>query len=353
MLAEVDSSKLDASNHTDKDNKPIHPVSVMELSVLRPYLLVGLLAGLLFLSLTSSAPVSAARQMFMQAAFNQTQTERGVSVAITGRVLEINNASIPNAVVSIQVNNPQGTSIHVAIAYSDLTGVFTDSFFIAANSPGGNYTTYLVADKPGYDSARLTLSLTYATPDFSIQSSVSDLSLQQGQSGSLTVTVLSIRGFKQPVNLTALGEPAGVTLRFNPASIVPSDSATVTISISNSAPIGDHTITLLGVSGSLSHKTSFQLIIKPGFFQPANIFIITTAAVLVLVAAVYHRLRGRRARRLAALEELIRSAEADSGYVATARVIARLEELRAMGKVDESTYQRLKKDYEKRLEKSK
>jgi len=53
------------------------------------------------------------------------------------------------------------------------------------------------------------------------------------------------------------------------------------------------------------------------------------------------------------VEELLRSAEADTGYVATARVIARLEELRAMGKVDESTYQRLRKEYEKRLERSK
>ena len=57
--------------------------------------------------------------------------------------------------------------------------------------------------------------------------------------------------------------------------------------------------------------------------------------------------------RKAVLEELLQQASADTGYVATARVIARLEELRALGKVDEDTYQRLRSDYEKRLEKSK
>jgi len=76
--------------------------------------------------------------------------------------------------------------------------------------------------------------------------------------------------------------------------------------------------------------------------------------VLFLVSAgLLIRSRRKRRRREAALEELIRQAEADTGYVATARVIARLEELRAMNKVDEATYQHLKREYEKRLEKSK
>jgi hypothetical protein len=319
---------------------------------LRTRFLLGILVAVLFLSLASPIQVFAAKKMFMQAVFDPTQTDQGVSVAINGRIFEFNNASVSNAVVSIQVNNPQGTSIHVAIAYSDFTGVFKDSFSIAGNSPGGNYTTYLVADKPGYDTARLTLTLTYLTPDFSIQPSTSNLSLQQGESGSLILTVLSIRRFNQPVNITALDHPAGVNLQFNPSSIIPSGTTTVTVFVSNSAPVGNYTITLLGLSGSLSHKTSFQLNIKLGLFQPSNIFIGIMAAV-VIVVAMFLRARSRRARRVAALEELVRSAEADSGYVATARVIARLEELRAMGKVDESTYQRLKKDYEKRLEKSK
>jgi len=320
---------------------------------MRTRFLVGLLGGILLLTLASPVPIFAAKKMLMQAAFNPTQTDRGVSVAITGRIFEPNNASIPNAVISIQVNNPQGTSIHVAIAYSDLTGFFKDTFLIAEDSPGGNYTTYLVVDKPGYDTARLTLTLTYSTPDFSIQSSTSGLFLQQGQSGTLILTVLSIRQFNQAVNLTVLDRPAGVNFQFSPPSIVPSGTAIVTVSVSNSAPVGNYTITLLGVSGSLSHKTSFQLSIKPGLLQPSNIFILTVVAVILVVLSAFLRLRSRRARRAAALEELIRSAEADTGYVATARVIARLEELRAMGKVDESTYQGLKRDYEKRLEKSK
>jgi hypothetical protein len=353
-LVDDHSSKIDASIQMDKDNKPSHPLSSPGISVLRIRFLVGLLAGILLLSLLSPTPTFAARKMLMRAAFNQSQTESGILVSISGRVFETTNTSIPNAVISIQVNNPQGTSIHVAIAYSGLSGTFDDTFSIAPSSPAGNYTAYLVADKPGYDTARLVLTFTYSTPDFSIQSSNASLSVQQGQSGSLVLTFLSLRQFNQPVNLTGLDVPAGVTLRFNPPSIVPSGTVLVSVAASYSAPVGNYTVTLLGVSGSLSHKASFQLNIRAGLIQPANVFFLTIVAV-ILVAIAYAMLRSRskRKRRMEAVEELLRSAEADTGYVATARVIARLEELRAMGKVDESTYQRLRKEYEKRLERSK
>lgn len=292
----------------------------------------------------------------MQASFNPTQTDRGVSVLITGRVFEVNNVSVSNAIISIQVNNPLGSSIHVTVTYTDLKGVFQDSFLIAFDSPAGNYTAYLVADKPGYDTARLSLVITQRSPDFSIQPSANSLSIKQGDIGSLSVTVLSLRGFNKPVNLTAIDQPAGVTLRFNPTSIIPSGTATVNVTVSGSVGPGNYTVTLLGVSGSLSHKTSFQLIVTPAPIKPDYTILISAIAsviIVVVVLALVLRSRARHRRREADLEELIKQASTDTGYVATARVIARLEELRAMGKVDEGTYQRLKKDYEKRLEKSK
>jgi hypothetical protein len=313
---------------------------------------------LLFLVLASPASVLAAKKMLIQAqaAFNATPTDHGVSVIITGRVFEANNASVINAKISIQVNNPLGSSIYVSVRFTDPQGVFQDSFVIAPDSPAGNYTAYFVADRPGYDAARETLNFTYSKPDFSVEPSATTLSLRQGETGSLSVTVLSLQDFNKPVNLTAIDLPAGVTFQFNPPSIIPSGTATLNMIVSGSVPSGNYTINLLAVSGSLSHKASFQLSVIPAPFKP-DFMLLTwaiVAVVIVLVAvAVILRSRARRRRGEAALEELIKQAAADTGYVATARVIARLEELRAMGKVDEGTYQRLKKDYEKRLEKSK
>jgi hypothetical protein len=324
---------------------------------LRAPLIHGVLVVLLLAILASPGAVFAAKKMFMQASFNLTQTDRGVSVPLTGRVFEGNNASVTNAVISIQVNNPLNTSIHLAIQYTDLRGVFQDTFLIAADSPAGNYTAFLVADKPGYDTVRTVLIITYSTPDFSIESPAQTMSLQQGQSGSMTVTVLSLRGFNKAVNLTAIDQPPGVNLQFNPTSIIPSGTATANVTVSESVPAGNYTITILGVSGSLSRKASFQLIVAATERPPSDNMFVTWVIVAVVIISValglVLRFRARRRRREAALEELIKQAETDTGYVATARVIARLEELRAMGKVDEATYQHLKKEYEKRLEKSK
>ncbi|MGA2791466.1 MAG: hypothetical protein ABSF00_11955 [Candidatus Bathyarchaeia archaeon] len=310
------------------------------------------LITLLLMAVASPLPVFAARKMLMQATLNPTQTDQGVTVAITGRVFDTLNYSIPSTVISIQVNNPQGTSVHLAIAYTNLGGSFQDTFFIGSNSPGGNYTTFLVADKPGYDTARVTLVFTYSSPDFALQTSVSALSLRQGGTGTVSVTVFGLRGFHAPVNLTALELPAGVSLQFKPASIAPGGTVTVNIASSIFAVPGNYTITLLGVSGSVSHKVSFELNIAPGLIQAVYLFIGFTV-ILVLVLFLLLRRRGKQKRKEAAVEDLIKQSSADKGYVATARAIARLEELRAMDRVDESTYLRLRREYEKRLEKSK
>jgi len=292
--------------------------------------------------------------MMIQASFNPVQTGEGYDIVISGRVFDaISNESIPNAVLSIQVTDPQGTSVHVAIAYSTQNGLYQDSFLLSSTSLGGNYTAFLVAEKPGYDTANLTLTLAFSSPDYLIETSSGSLSIEQGQAVTLTVTVLSLRGYNHAVNLTAINQP-GVNIQFDPASIIPSGSSTVTISVAADAQLGNRTTTLLGVSGSLSHRVTVQLYITQGPVQV--IYPILGLAIVVVAAAIFlvlfvRRSRGRRQRE-AVVEELLKQASGDSGYVATARAIARLEELRALGKVDEATYQKLKKEYEKRLEKT-
>jgi hypothetical protein len=309
---------------------------------------------LLLLAVASPHVVFAAKQMRIQASVNPTQSDLGIQVLISGRVSEPDNLSVSNAVVSIQVNNPDGTSIHVAIAYTNTVGVFQDSFLLESNSPAGNYTAFLVADKPGYDTTNVALHFTILSPDFSIESKVTALTLQQGQNRSFTITILALRGFNQRVNVTAIDPPPGVTLLFSPSSVIPSGSTTAIVLVSTTVQVGNYTVAILAVSGGLNHRMSFQLNVTSGPVSTWPTLPIAAGLMLVLLGALGLVLHSRRQRRKreAALEELLKQASADSGYVATARVLARLEELRGMDKVDEGTYQRLKKEYEKRLERS-
>lgn len=292
------------------------------------------------------------KTMLIEATLNPTQSQQGLSVVITGKVFDPSGTAVSNAVVSIQVTNPQAMSIHLAVAYSMADGSFKDSFLIPLTSPGGNYTAYLVAGKPGYDSTRVTLAFSYSAPDFSLQPLMSRVSLSQGETGRFTLALFSIRGFNGPVNITALNPPTGVTLQFNPTSVTPTGNATMIVTVSETAAVGNFTVTLLAVSGTAIRTASFQLIITPGPIEALYVALPAAAAILIVLAGTLER-RRRRSRKRAAVEELLRASEADKGYVATARLIARLEDLRAAKQVDESTYQKLKREYEKRLEKSK
>jgi len=316
---------------------------------LRAPFLCGVLVIIVLMS-SSSSVFATPKLMMIEASFNPTQTDQGVYVSVTGRVFDLNNSSLSNALISIEVISPQGSSVHVAVAYTDSNGVFQDTFNMAQSSPAGNYTAFLTADKPGYNTAQVKLIFVYLTPDFALEPSTSALTIQQGQTTSLTLTVLSLRGFNDIVNLTAINQPPGVAIQFNPSSLVPSGSTIVNIQVSFMVANGNYTFEFLGVSGSLTRKAILQLQIEPGPMQPA----LALAGAVFVIGMVVLTVRSRKSRRRREqiVDEFLRQADADTGYVAMARVLARLEELRAMNKVDESTYQRLRRDFEKRLEKS-
>jgi membrane protein implicated in regulation of membrane protease activity len=126
----------------------------------------------------------------------------------------------------------------------------------------------------------------------------------------------------------------------------------VSVLVSETAALGNFTITLLGISATATHTVSLQVVVTKGPIQALYFGLPVVAVVVILTGMIFQR-RRKRSRRRATVEEMLRASIADEGYVATARVIARLEELRASNQVDESTYQRFKKEYEKRLAKSK
>jgi len=100
-------------------------------------------------------------------------------------------------------------------------------------------------------------------PGFSLSASPSSLTIQQGGSGSSTVTVTSQNGFNSAVTLSASGGPAGVIASFSLNPVTPpfggSATSTLTINVDSSTSTGTYTLTVTGVSGSLTHSTILTL----------------------------------------------------------------------------------------------
>ena len=115
------------------------------------------------------------------------------------------------------------------------------------------------------------------TPTFSIAPTA--VSVQQGGSGTTTITAATSGGFDAAVALTATGLPAGVTVSFSPASIAApgAGSSTMTVAAPLTTATGTYTITVSGAGGGITQTINVYLAVTgastPSFSPPPNTYI--------------------------------------------------------------------------------
>jgi subtilase family serine protease len=109
----------------------------------------------------------------------------------------------------------------------------------------------------------LTVNASSGTKNFTIAVSPSSLTIDEGGSGSVTLTVTSQNGFNSAVELSANAFPSGVSATASKNPVTPpangSASVTITFSATRRAATGTTTIELIGTSGSLSHSANVSL----------------------------------------------------------------------------------------------
>lgn len=91
--------------------------------------------------------------MTVAATLNKTSFALGELVVISGSVRDSQGRPIADVSVSIQVDEPRGSTVHVASLLSNATGQFRDQFSVAGNSQLGEYTAFINANKPGFNCA--------------------------------------------------------------------------------------------------------------------------------------------------------------------------------------------------------
>ena len=156
------------------------------------------------------------------------------------------------------------------------SGRSTVTFTASAAATAGTYTI-TVTGNGGTAQYSTTVSLTVAVPpNFTLAVSPTSLTVQQGNSGTSTVTTTLLNGFNHAVNLSATGLPSGVTASFNPSSIAApgSGTSTLTLSVSSAAAAGNYTINIIGNGGSssLQHSATVALTVTlaPNFTLAAS-----------------------------------------------------------------------------------
>ncbi|RSS84368.1 M4 family metallopeptidase [Streptomyces sp. WAC06614] len=96
------------------------------------------------------------------------------------------------------------------------------------------------------------------TPDFTLALDPTSGSAQPGASVTATVKTSTVGGDPQTVQLSASGQPGGVTVSFSPSSVTSGNAATMTVSVAAGTPNGTYPITVTG-TGSATHSVTYTL----------------------------------------------------------------------------------------------
>jgi flagellin-like protein len=206
----------------------------------------------------------------------QITAQPDFDLSVNPSSLNLQSGSSGSSVVSITSLN--GYSGQVILSLSGLPSGATASF----SKPSGNPSFASILDinagtaNPGaYNlivtgtgstdgktkSTQLTLAIQQETfIDFSLALSSGNINVQQGGSGSNTVTISPINGYNKIVSLSASGIPSGVSASFSPQSGVPAFTSTMSISASTSAAPGSYSVIVeaQGQDGKV-HSTTFTL----------------------------------------------------------------------------------------------
>lgn len=176
------------------------------------------------------------------------------------------------------------------------------------NNYSGNTTPYWFTDLAWLDN--YLYASTYGEGivrlafDFSLANS-GDISLNQGLSGSNTITVAMSQGIPESINLACTsGMPSGATCTFNPVSALPAFASTLTLSTTPSTPTGSYIITVTATGTGLTHATQFLLTVSSasvgGTVVPSNKFALLepyVGVILLVFSAITAVLHGTRSRK--------------------------------------------------------
>jgi uncharacterized membrane protein len=183
----------------------------------------------------------------------------------------------------VAINPANGFAGQVTLGVSGLPGGATGSFTpnpatasstlsvaTSASTPVGTYAL-TITGVSGSLTRTTTVTLVVTAPaDFTLSASPSSRTVLAGDSTTYGVAINAANGFAGQVTLSLSGLPGGATGSFtpNPATA----SSTLSVATSASTAAGTYTLTLTGVSGSLTRTTAVTLVVTapPDFTLSAS-----------------------------------------------------------------------------------
>jgi uncharacterized membrane protein len=159
---------------------------------------------------------------------------------------------------------PAGATASFSPSSVAVSGSSTMTVTTSTSTPAGTYTLTITGTAGTLvHSTTVTLIVNApANPDFTISATPASQTITRNTSGNYTVTITALNGFTGTVTLSVTGLPARVSASFTPSSVTGSGTSTMKITVNRKAAVGTSTLTIHGVSGTLSHTTNVTLVVN-------------------------------------------------------------------------------------------
>jgi len=215
------------------------------------------------------APIAALPKPVVICATDKAAYSPGDSVHVSGRVSSPSGQPLLDATVWVLTIDPSGAYVENTQELSGSNGTFADTFSLQLNATDGNYTTFVSASLPLYQTGNCENMFTVAPrappSDFAISVSPSSLKIGGGESANYTVLVSSNTGFRAPVSLALSENPLASVATFNPNPVNPGNASLLTLSTSDSTVLGNYSMVITANGGSRSHTVGANLTVAAPF----------------------------------------------------------------------------------------
>jgi len=114
-----------------------------------------------------------------------------------------------------------------------------------------------------YGYGRINMARALAAADFALTASPRSATVTQGGQATFTVSVHGVNGYSGAVSLAVDGTPLGWLMSFDPSSVSPGGSSTLTVNTFLLSAPGTYTLTITGTSGATVRSAQITLVLLP------------------------------------------------------------------------------------------
>jgi hypothetical protein len=233
---------------------------------------------------------AAAESLYVSVYADRSLHDSQTVITIHGQVTRLDGSAVALAGVSIQVNDPYGSSLHIAFLHSDSDGAYSDAFQLPNDRPGGNYAIYVTASEPGFQDASAKMTFLVGILPFSIAISPTSVAVTQGENATFRILLENRDQSSSPIQIEVTGLPAPISYSLSSHTANAPSNITLSVKTSTEVAPGSYDFAIIGRSAEGESKANAEIIVREANTL-ANYGWVALLAAVVLLAVIFYKRR--------------------------------------------------------------